>query len=431
MKIQVHYNGDTRGEIPYTSLPAFRLLCEQNGLQVRWKAEERTLYLNPGLTGIKIYLASGLNELEISSKKDNRYEHEVMKKTKEFLSDSGADITLLYDHTLTPSYGDLYIRLAFLEDDSVKKPKIALDYDWNINNKKLLDYLREKLQNEEMEFVAKRHTEMGLNIPLLKLQCRLPNLDQASPFVFLIEDIAITLASGILFYFHDSRQISPFSCLPLHALDEFIYGTRKSQDSSVFAVQLGEQERAMLPEREADGESDVPEAERIEVKESTEVVEAVRMQAEVFFDYTVLPSEREDSSYLVIGNLYIKNTGTEDLYNPVICLKATPADSIKLQGQILPANMVETLGTQSSDGGVKGWRYLQKDWFAEALERGEYWIAPVQNFRIAPEKIEAFHNFQLSILKPEEGNTVTIEGFVYFKERQVPFASNNRIVFSF
>jgi hypothetical protein len=431
MEIQVYYNENTRGEIPYTSLPAFRLLCEQNGLQVRWNAEEKTLRLNPGLTGIKIFLASDLNEAGVSSKKEQKYEHEVMKKTKEFLRESGADVTLLYDHSLTPSYGDLYIRIrfSFLKDGSIKRPEITLYYDWNLNNKKLLYYLEEQLQSAEIGFIARKRPRISMNMPMLELECQLPNLEQAL-FDSFIEEISINLASVILLYFQDFRQIPLLSCLPLHALEKFIYEYRNNQISSVSQIQSMKQEDTALSEPETKEEPNASEVEHIEVQESAVGVKAARMQAEVFFDYIVLPSEREESSYLVMGNLYIKNTGTETLYNPVICLKATPADRVKLQGQILPANMIETLGTQSSEG-IKGWRYLQKDWFAEALERGEYWIAPVQHFEITPEEVQAFHSFQLSILKPEEISTVTIEGFVYFKELEVPFASNNSIVFSF
>jgi hypothetical protein len=433
MKIQVHYNGDMRGEIPYSSLPAFRLLCEQNGLQVRWNAEERSLHLNSGLSGIKIFLASGLHESGTSLKRESGYEHEVMKKIKEFLSDSGADITLLYDHSLTPSYGDMCTRLTFLQDDLVKIPEITLYYDWYMNTKKVLDYFEEQFQNAEVTFTAKRRSRTSLNMPLFDLQCHLPSSNEASSSFFLIEDIAVSLSSGILLYFQETGQTSPFACLPLCGLKEFIHETSVNQEPSASMIQSKEYEKMVtLLEKRIDEDSNVSESEveHIEVKGLSLPAEEAQMQAEVFFDYIVLPSEREESPYLVMGNLYIKNTGQENLYNPVICLKATPADGVKLQGQIIPANMVETLGMQSSEG-AKGWRYLQKDWFAEAMERGEYWIAPVQHFEIAPEEMQALDNFQLSILKPEEPGTVTIEAFVYFKEREVPFASNNHIVFSF
>lgn len=155
-----------------------------------------------------------------------------------------------------------------------------------------------------------------------------------------------------------------------------------------------------------------------------------RIEAEVFFDYTLIHSDSEEKPYLLIGTLQVKNTGTEELYNPIVCLRVTPADSIKMGGQILPPKLVETMAVQGMNG-LKGWRYLEDDWFTQAMERGEYWIAPIAPVSIAPKATESFQNFQISFLKQDAGKAVIVEGVVVCNNQEVQFSANNRIAVSF
>ncbi|MDR7314943.1 hypothetical protein [Brevibacillus nitrificans] len=157
---------------------------------------------------------------------------------------------------------------------------------------------------------------------------------------------------------------------------------------------------------------------------------AQTLEAEVYFDYTLIHSDSEDRPFLLIGTLQVKNTGTADLYNPIVCLRVTPADSIKMGGQILPPKFVETMAVQGASG-LSGWRYLNDDWFAQAQERGEYWIAPIQPVLIEPKATEAFQNFQISFLKQPSGKGVTVEGVVLCNNQEVNFSANNRIAISF
>ncbi|WP_289135069.1 hypothetical protein [uncultured Brevibacillus sp.] len=155
-----------------------------------------------------------------------------------------------------------------------------------------------------------------------------------------------------------------------------------------------------------------------------------RLEAEVFFDYTLIHSDSEEKPYLLIGTLQVKNTGTEELYNPIVCLRVTPADSIKMGGQILPPKLVETMAVQGMNG-LKGWRYLEDDWFTQAMDRGEYWIAPIAPVSIAPKATESFQNFQISFLKQDAGKAVIVEGVVVCNNQEVHFSANNRIAVSF
>ncbi|GED71111.1 hypothetical protein BRE01_48130 [Brevibacillus reuszeri] len=155
-----------------------------------------------------------------------------------------------------------------------------------------------------------------------------------------------------------------------------------------------------------------------------------RTEAEVFFDYTLIHSDSNEKPYLLIGTLQVKNTGTEELFNPIVCLRVTPADSIKMGGQILPPKLVETMAVQGMNG-LKGWRYLEDDWFAQAMERGEYWIAPIAPVSIAPKATESFQNFQISFLRQDSGKSVIVEGVVVCNNQEIHFPANNRIAVSF
>lgn len=160
------------------------------------------------------------------------------------------------------------------------------------------------------------------------------------------------------------------------------------------------------------------------------VLEEARVEAEVFFDYTLIHTDSEERPYLLIGTLQVKNTGTEALYNPIVCLKVNPFDSIKMGGQILPPKFVDTMAVQGSNG-MLGWRYLHDDWFAQARERGEYWIAPIQPVQIEPKATESFQNFQISFLKQAAGQSVIVEGMVLCNDQEAHFFANNRIAITF
>jgi hypothetical protein len=151
-------------------------------------------------------------------------------------------------------------------------------------------------------------------------------------------------------------------------------------------------------------------------------------QAEVFFNYTVLLSASEDGAIFIIGHLTMKNTGMEPLYHPIVCLRSIPADKVDIRGQIVPANMTETLGVQSTQG-PKGWRYAAVEEVGKS-EPGELWICPIQPMHIEPQGVETLQNLQFRVARSVK-ETVTVDGLVTFQEPQVTFSSNNRIMLSF
>lgn len=151
-------------------------------------------------------------------------------------------------------------------------------------------------------------------------------------------------------------------------------------------------------------------------------------QAEVSFDYSTV-IEPDNDRRLIIANLRIKNTGTVVLRNPIICIRLTPAQSMKLRGQIWPPAMAKTLAFKDPAGSY-GWQYLNDDWLETGTLKGEYWISPVRPTSILPQDVKSLNNLQIIVNESPDTNIVTVEGVVYFHEQGLQVPSNNRIVVS-
>lgn len=457
MDVEVYYAGQRSGTMPYTSVPAFRLFCKQNGFQIRWDAEQKRIDLDSGLRGKVCVLAAG------GAGKDASYEWEIVNRVQAFLSDYGAEIVMGEPAKILKK--DVAIRFSVKEIRASVPPKLIVFRSENESRRTLIDCLHHELKQTGMTCVVKLQREARSASSGIAIQFQLPQGTDAEQRKAYGESIAFYLSSGILHYFLTGLRISPLSYLSLHLLKAFGGGAAAddadsadvadsaAEETAAYSGGTSEQQEAAPTEpaeteaalaaqtTEAQPDHDTAAAGTDEAEpeaslqgagpllETFRQAEASRLEAEVFFDYTVLRSDVENRPFLLIGNICVKNTGTEALYNPVVCLRADPADSIKMGGQILPPNLVETLGVQSS-AGIKGWRYLEDDWFTQAKERGEYWMGPIHPVRIEPKATETFQNFQFSVVKPETGNTVTVEGYVFFQEQGLQFAANNRIALS-
>jgi hypothetical protein len=395
--MQVYFADEAFGAIPYSSFPAFRLLCEQLGFQTEWNEAESTLHLLPGLTGKTVYLVSGRSRDSLPNEKKKLEEQEILTDVKNFLASSGIHCILSDEEPTTQT--DLYIQLAFSQETQIDVPQMIVIYDdWNVKTRKLARFLFKEFENFGIPCISRTRVETTLTNSLLDIQCRCPEENQQTEWATFRSRVAVCLASSILRYFQEREKISILSCLSPKITSHFL-------------------QRVVNSERNQQAVQD-------EYRSETN-----RLQAEVYFDYSIHVSSSEKQTHLIIGNLSIKNTGTEDLYNPVILLRVSPPDSIKLRGQILPPQMTESLSIQSSRG-KRGWKYLEEDWFQKVHEQGEYWIGPINPIRIGSQEVETL-NFQLSVTKPAEGNQVMVEGFVFFQEKQIHFPSNNRIIFSY
>ena len=113
----------------------------------------------------------------------------------------------------------------------------------------------------------------------------------------------------------------------------------------------------------------------------------------------------------------------------MICIKITPIQSASLQGQIIPAKMVSSLGTKSMSG-EKGWKYVYDDWRQRVKTNGEYWISPIQVLQIPPGETTTF-NFKMNIEEPKERKSIIAQGFVYFQEEKKQFHPITKYLFLF
>jgi hypothetical protein len=408
--VAVYYAGQACGMIPFASLPSFRLFCQESGFSFQWEPKQKRIFLAPGLKGKVCVLAYGSRG--VSAATDfHSHERDVLALTERFLTDAGVSVVLSPNRLGFPEQQDLYVQFTVEKADVGVQPRMTIFQDESRRNQALVRCLETELKGASLPCASEWRDDVQPLHPFVEVRCQLPTNVAQTEWQEWVERIAFYLASGILRYLLAEQQISPLSCLSPAALRML------AATPPIFAEKEGER-------REMSGAGEARDDE-----EAVRLPERGELAAEVFFDYTVLRSDIEGKPFLIFGNLYVKNTGTEALINPVVCLRVDPPGSVKLGGQILPANLVETLGVQNS-AGVKGWRFLEEDWFEQAMERGEYWMAPIQPVRIAPKESHPFQNFQITVLTPESGNSVTIEGFVFFREQDVQFASNNRIAVS-
>lgn len=167
-------------------------------------------------------------------------------------------------------------------------------------------------------------------------------------------------------------------------------------------------------------EGNIKEGEETTIKPISELPES---KAEAFLNYTLILSDKEENGWIVSGELLIKNTGIQDLFNPYVCFKVKPPERITLGGQIVPPNVVDTIGVQNSD--TINWKYVDEDWYKKGKSEGIYWIAPTTPFSIGANET-GVHRFQISI-NPEAEKNISIEAFVYFEEQKLQVQASNQI----
>lgn len=435
MDVEVYYEGQRREPISYSVIPALRLFCRQYGFQFQWDSKRKRIDLESGLKGkVCLLVAGGTDE-------GAGLEQEILSTVETFLSGFGAEVRIQQGRNKVSADHDGALRLTVKEVHSLQEPRLILFQGENERRRALLNQVFHELKLSGIPCHI-RMSKLEKTSAILPIQLHLPSGMEDAEKSELTEKIAFYTASGILCFFQDGQQINPISYLPSHIV-QTLFGKMTSLESkpqaiepeaSTQAEQMLESEQIIEAEAAAETElsaslpviQNEPALRQMPVPVETEK----RLEAEVYFDYTLMHSDTEDRPYLLVGSLFVKNTGTELLYNPIVCLRVSPLNGIRLGGQILPPNMLETLGVQSS-AGIKGWKYLDDDWFTQAQERGEYWIAPIQPMMIPPKMNESFQNFQISLLKQEARTTVTIEGIVLFNDQQIQFTTSNRIAVAY
>ncbi|EJL33156.1 hypothetical protein [Brevibacillus sp. BC25] len=452
MDVEVYYSGQRGGTMPYAALPAFRLFCKQNGFQLKWDSTNKRVDLDSGLKGKVCVLFTGI------SSGGTAYEWEVLGNVQKFLSDSGMEVVLSQNNPTLAKNTDVAIRFSLKEMRALEKTRLIFFQSEDEKRQDLVKCLRTEMQQSGIPCLYKVIKNQKQS-SIVHIQLQLPLYTDVSKRKIYAEKIALHLASGVLEYFQNGLHIQPMAFLPPNILKLF-YSTmlftsdeesqQRADEKPLAEEQITFQESDQPGVEASDSNSEensesnsereelliLAEEELLEhvvtihpIEEVPEQVE-LRTAAEVYFDYTLIHSESVEKPYLLIGTLQVKNTGNVELKNPIVCLRVSPVDSIKMGGQVLPPKLVETMAVQGTSG-LKGWRYLEDDWFAQAMERGEYWIAPIQPVTIAPDSTESFQNFQISFMKQEAGKGIVVEGVVLCNDQTVHFSANNRIAVSF
>jgi hypothetical protein len=409
MDVDIYQNGEKKGRIAYSSLLFYQLLCQQVGFRTRWDPRERKLHLDAGLQNRKVYLASDPEE------KDLPY---IMEKTEVLLAGTGVDFLRLKGNASPSDQGDVFLYVA-LERIQSETLQVHILHTPGPRGQKWARAFGKEFRMGGFTVRVKRHPKQRSPLPVVELRCQLPEGKNREEEVR--ERIAFILASALFRGLTGDHPLAALPYLSFESLYHFLpYPTNNKTEEVPKAGMVA-----------AVGDADLAASQKPDALEESQLPAQTR-QAEVYFDYQLIIPESEESPYLVLGNMLIKNTGSEDLLNPVICLQATPANGVRVKGRIVPPKMVDTLGVQSVDGNsTSGWQYMESDWFQQAKERGEYWIRPIRPLRISPGETEIFSNFQINILKPEKGGTVTVQGVVFFNDKDLRFPSNNRVTISF
>ncbi|QOS89596.1 MULTISPECIES: hypothetical protein [Bacillales] len=405
MDFRVKVGDKEAGTIPYESLPAFTYLFRELGFDVKPDNGNQKVQLCSALHGKKIVISSDY-DVKRNTFRKHLLERKVLEYVQTFLSACGAKVILI-DEKKESESADFHVYLSLFEVPVIKEPTLELIHNSKISNKKLLDIFHYECTRTGTKFKS-NEVVRGANNPFINIQIMYPIITEEDFWKKFGEKYAMSITIGILARFHGSSPLSVLSLVPIEIFSNMFVHSQNTE---------------LILDPALQKEKRLPEKKKFLLKKPTI---NKRKEAEVFLDYHIFIEELEDRNKIkLIGNLHIKNIGTEVLRNPVICLRSTPSESIKISGQILPPNVADTLGVMKNEE-TKGWKYMNDEWFEE-MEKGETWICPIQSKNIAPRQTESLTNLQISVLKPEENSNIRVEAFVFFKEQDLEINSSNQI----
>ncbi|MFE4707333.1 hypothetical protein [Peribacillus simplex] len=405
MDFRVEVGDKEAGTIPYESLPAFTYLFRELGFDVQPDTENQKVQLCSALNGKRIVLSSDY-DVKYNTFRKHVLERKVLEYIQTFLSACGAKVILI-DEKKETEKADFHVYFSLFEIPVIKEPILELIHNSKSTNKKLLDIFHHECTRTGTKFKT-NEVVRGANNPFINIQIMYPVIADEDFWKKLGEKYAMSITIGILARFQESSPLSVLSLVPMEILSNMFVHSGNTGLNLEPAIQK---------------EKRLPEKKKFLLKKPAITK---RKEAEVFLDYHIFIEELEERNKIkLIGNLHIKNIGTEVLRNPVICLRSTPSESIKISGQILPPNVAETLGVMKNEE-TKGWKYMNDEWFEE-MENGETWICPIQTKNINPRQTESLTNLQISVLQPVENSNIRVEAFVFFKEQDLEISSSNQI----
>jgi hypothetical protein len=151
------------------------------------------------------------------------------------------------------------------------------------------------------------------------------------------------------------------------------------------------------------------------------------VNCEAFFNYTVFvpnPSD-DDKDVFIMGQFTIKNTGTQTLHHPLICIRLEPFIGARLGGKIAYHGHLADMDT------MEQWGFVHEDWKEKIKQTGEYWLKPQHISELDPGETLVFSSLELQMKKPDKAQIVVAEGFVYAGELREGIASLNTISIHF
>ncbi|SDI20982.1 hypothetical protein SAMN05192534_12516 [Alteribacillus persepolensis] len=395
MRIDVTYQNKKLGSLDSSSITAFVHFCHSEGYVLDWDVKNQKLHLKSGISEQTISFIHEENE-------DDEEGDALRKDIKSLLAATGIRIKDVKTKTSLPQ-NNLSLRVSFITfEEDITTPFIEVGCHLSPKQKKLKTMLQHHLEAFELQHAFIKH-KIDAKQPYLTLHCKIPAQYNKEDWQLVRQKIALSIAVGVSQFLCSSlgKQPSALSEMPLHSFFKENVVSNTSQNQSHMKKQA----------------------------KNKNVTTQAKPNAEVYFNYTV-HTPNSKGQFSVTGDLNIKNTGTVDLENPLICMKVQPTESINLGGQIIPPSMADTLSVQSA-GGLQGWKFMDDDWFKQARERGEYWIGPVQTLRIPPNETAALSNFQLTIDQLDKQETAVIRSVVYVQDKNTSFTADNDIKLSF
>lgn len=154
-----------------------------------------------------------------------------------------------------------------------------------------------------------------------------------------------------------------------------------------------------------------------------------RYKCDSYFDYSIILPDRyeNEQEVLVIGNYIIRNTGMDALTQPIICIRSSSPDAVRLSGKISTFTR-EAIDETST---LEKWTYVNDDWKEKIEKAGEHWLMAKHRKAIQANEQISFTQFELACSKPQKQTNIIIEGFVYFKEMKEGASSLNNIILNF
>lgn len=427
-EISITYDGQTCGTINLATLPSFRLFCEEQGLRFRWDPKQFQVHVQSGLAG-KICVLRW-REGPFPDENDVRsLEREMLLQIQQSLAQSGVGVVFA-SGLLSPPKGWI-VQIGVERKESLPEPQVILSYADRNNNgshEKLVRNLAQELKTAYVKYSEVQGLADDKPAMLIEIACLLPEPMDISTCRPWARRCALALATGLLRFYLAEDNIPALSCFKT-GIQNIVAAPHRPSKSNEPETSIRE------PAGQEKTRETLPVQDSVQVREPNDLQQNLQRQkekvaAEVFFDYTVIRSELAHQPFIIVGNLYIKNTGVEVLTNPVVGLRTAPAENVRLSGQILPTQFVDTMAVQSSEG-IRGWRFLEEDELKSEQYRGEYWMTPIHPVRIAPQTVYPLP-FQLTVQANDRSSRrVTVEGSVYFRDHQQHVSANNRIALAY